>query len=399
MKILCLTDVAWPDFTGGITKCIVPEIDGLVDLNHEITVMSRWLDHSYPKCEKRDGYEVIRYFSPSKKTIFRFLYPIFTILWMPIILKQITAQSSGKFDIAYVHNAFQGFSLTLFFNKIPCMYSYHASCYKEIGIDSDRGKYGLLTIFVNVARKVVFLIERRALIKSTKIIVDSEFMKEDLLKLYPEVDRGKVITLSLCIDTEKFYSSKNRVELRNKLGIPTDRIVLLTIRRLVARMGIENLLTSVSKIIEIFPEVILIIGGSGYLKESIEKTIKELTLESNVILTGFIDEELLPEYYTAADMFVLPTLEYEGFGLVTIESYSCGTPVAATPIGANRENVDSKFLFRDNTSDAIADGIIALLSKGLRDEDRQYNRSMCIEKFGKQKICSMLEKVLQESII
>src|SRR5207249_11624167 len=52
---------------------------------------------------------------------------------------------------------------------------------------------------------------------------------------------------------------------------------------------------------------------------------------------GFIPDETLPSYYHAADVFVLPTRELEGFGLVTVEALACGTPVLGTPVGATPE--------------------------------------------------------------
>jgi glycosyltransferase involved in cell wall biosynthesis len=65
----------------------------------------------------------------------------------------------------------------------------------------------------------------------------------------------------------------------------------------------------------------------------------------------------LPEYYQAADIFVLPTVELEGFGLVTLEALASGTPVLGTPVGGTQEilsRFDDRFLFQDTRHESIS---------------------------------------------
>ena len=72
-----------------------------------------------------------------------------------------------------------------------------------------------------------------------------------------------------------------------------------------------------------------------------------------------------------SDFFILPTRDLEGFGLVTPESMSCGTPVLGTPVGATREilsKFNREFLFDDTTPSAMACGIQAAVKNYLEDE-------------------------------
>ena len=90
-------------------------------------------------------------------------------------------------------------------------------------------------------------------------------------------------------------------------------------------MGLENLIIAMQSVVEKFPNVFLIIGGDGPLKRNLIKITRLLELQNHIQFTGFINEDKLPMYYRLADLFVLPTEELEGFGLVTVESMIGGS--------------------------------------------------------------------------
>ena len=67
------------------------------------------------------------------------------------------------------------------------------------------------------------------------------------------------------------------------------------------------------------------------------------------------------KFNRAADVFILPTLELEGFGLVTLEALASGTPVLGTPVGGTKEilgKLDSSYLFKDTTPESMSTLII-----------------------------------------
>lgn len=101
---------------------------------------------------------------------------------------------------------------------------------------------------------------------------------------------------------------------RKELDLPLDYPILFTVRRLVARMGLENLIVAMKQVVKQIPEVLLLIGGKGYLEDSLHAMVRELNLESNIKFLGFIPDEKLPKYYQAANLFILPTMALEGFG-------------------------------------------------------------------------------------
>jgi SAM-dependent methyltransferase len=101
----------------------------------------------------------------------------------------------------------------------------------------------------------------------------------------------------------------------------------------------------------------LLIGGSGSLRTELEALAAALGVAAHVRFLGFVPDADLPLYYQAADCFVLPTRELEGFGLVTVEALACGTPVLGTPVGATPElldPLDPALVFPAATAEAMA---------------------------------------------
>ena len=102
-------------------------------------------------------------------------------------------------------------------------------------------------------------------------------------------------------------------------------------------MGIENLLRAVAELAGEEPGLHLYVVGQGSLRGPLEQQTAALQLGDRVHFTGRMADKLLPLCYQAADAFVLPTEQLEGFGLVTVEALASGCPVVATPVGATPE--------------------------------------------------------------
>jgi glycosyltransferase involved in cell wall biosynthesis len=152
-----------------------------------------------------------------------------------------------------------------------------------------------------------------------------------------------------------------RRQLRERLGIPVDAFVAFTVRRLFYRNGLDTLLDATTRLRNL-ERLHVVIGGSGPERAEIEARIAAEGL-TNVRLTGFIAEADLPDYYRAADVFVLPTRTAEGFGLVIMEAAATGIPSIATDSGAPREIVDdgvTGILVPPGAPDALAAAIEGL---------------------------------------
>lgn len=121
------------------------------------------------------------------------------------------------------------------------------------------------------------------------------------------------------------------------MNIPPKKMILFTVRNLVPRMGLKNLIYAIKEVVKVTPDIYLVLGGDGPLKKDLIALTKQLGLEGLIRFVGFIPEGELPDYYRMGDIFILPTVELEGFGLVTLEALASGVPVLGTPVGGTVE--------------------------------------------------------------
>ncbi|MFN9942722.1 MAG: glycosyltransferase, partial [bacterium] len=95
-------------------------------------------------------------------------------------------------------------------------------------------------------------------------------------------------------------------------------------------MGVDVLVAAVDQLFRNSPgrygDLLVLIGGTGPLREELEQQINERKLEDYVQLLGFVPDEKLSTAYRAANTSIVPTQALEGFGLVMLESMAAGTP-------------------------------------------------------------------------
>ena len=169
------------------------------------------------------------------------------------------------------------------------------------------------------------------------LVAISEFTADYLRRLAP----GRVVeVMHLGADIERFspVDRAGRDAIRRRLGLPEHAFIALTVRRLFYRNGLDTLLDAATRLRD-HGDVHVVIGGSGPERSEIEAGIRRNGL-TNVHVVGFIPDADLPDYYRAADVFVLPTRTAEGFGLVLMEAAASGVASIATNSGAPREIVD-----------------------------------------------------------
>ena len=106
--------------------------------------------------------------------------------------------------------------------------------------------------------------------------------------------------------------------------------IVFSLGRLVAYKGYHFLVAAARYLSD---DYVVLIGGTGHLKDQLQQEIETDGLQEKVRLLGHLSDEELPAYYGACDVFCLSSIQKtEAFGIVQIEAMSCGKPVVATNI-------------------------------------------------------------------
>lgn len=274
-------------------------------------------------------------------------------------------------DLASAHFAPYAFAILRSIGHLPFVVHFHGPWGAESRMEGDA------RLLVAAKR----WIEKRVYGRADRLIVLSSSFRDVLVRDYG-VDADRVSIVPGGADVDRFAGAPGRTEARQKLGWPSDRPIVLSVRRLVRRVGLENLVDAVAIIRQSVPEVLVLIAGRGPLEAELTARIDDSGLGSNARLIGFVPEEDLPAAYSAADLTVVPTVDLEGFGLIAAESLAAGTPAIVTPVGGLPEVVRDlapALVCDSSTPGALADRIASLILNRVRaptrQECRQYARA------------------------
>jgi D-inositol-3-phosphate glycosyltransferase len=209
--------------------------------------------------------------------------------------------------------------------------------------------------------------ETRIVSAADRIVAANVVERAELLRDYA-AHASRIATIPCGVDTDLFTPA-DRAEARRRLGLD-GRPVLLWVGRIAPIKGLDTLLDAVARLAEGGQDMrLLVVGGdadeptSGH-ETSLRQRIPRLGLEQSVRFVGPQPQSVLPLYYAASDVTVLPSY-YESFGMVALEAMACGSPVIASRVGGLvttvRDGVTG-FLVPDGDVGALAERIETLVA-------------------------------------
>jgi glycosyltransferase involved in cell wall biosynthesis len=277
------------------------------------------------------------------------------------------------YDVINLHFAMNALPLIPFIkHRTPRVIHFHGPWAAESRAEGG----GTLSVSIKA------MLERFIYHRADRFIVLSTAFKE-ILAGYG-VERSNIFTIPMGIDCDFFVPAKDRRAVRAELGWPVDATVFFTARRLVQRVGLQELLLAAQLLRETQPHFVLKIAGKGPLAAELQERIVALGLAGCVELLGFVSEDNLRRAYAAADVTLLPSQSLEGFGTIISESLACGTPVIVTPVGGMPEAVaplSADLITRSATPEHIAERMDAVLRGTLTLPDHDACRTYAIERF------------------
>jgi glycosyltransferase involved in cell wall biosynthesis/SAM-dependent methyltransferase len=333
---------------------------------HRVRVLSRAPADNAAATIERDGVQ-ITHFSCDRRSSLRFLLSA----WRGALRAATRLLDQEPVDLLHFHQPLSAFGVlrSRRTKNLPCLYSFYSPAPLEYLSRRGMTAHHLSGLPGRAAQAFLWGMERSCLRRATRIHVLSSFSASQLWQLYA-IPSDRIEKIPGGVDLRRFHPARDREILQRNLGLPSQPPLLLTVRNLEARMGLDNLIRAIALLRQSTPDVQLLIGGDGSQRAALERLAGRLDLQTHVRFLGYLPDTDLPKYYQAADIFVLPTRELEGFGLITVEALACGTPVIGTPVGAIPEvlgPLDPSLLFKDHSPEAMADGLRALLDRRRQD--------------------------------
>jgi len=136
-----------------------------------------------------------------------------------------------------------------------------------------------------------------------------------------------------------FQREKSKLEARRLLQWPAEAKFLFSVRRLGPRYGLDVAIKAAAPLLRSRPDLYYAIAGDGQWATYLRELARSLGVAGKVLFLGRVRDDLLQRCYEAADLFLLPTVSLECFGLIVLESYAFGLPVLGTDVGAIPELV------------------------------------------------------------
>ena len=259
----------------------------------------------------------------------------------------------NHYDLVVSHFALYTAPIVRLLGKYPLVMHFHGPWALEGQVEGGRAWV------IALKKKVEKITYRRA----SQFIVLSQAFEQVLHEQYA-IPKDKIHVIPAGVDVQRFQLAATPSQARAKLGWSVDRPVIFAARRLAKRMGLENLIDAMKIVHQRHPEAMLYIAGKGAERVALQQKIVEHGLSGCVELLGFISDEDLLLAYRAANFSVVPTVAYEGFGLIVIESLAMGTPVMGTPVDAIPEilrPLSEQTLFESSAAADLAAGMAEVL--------------------------------------
>ncbi len=184
---------------------------------------------------------------------------------------------------------------------------------------------------------------KRRLIRCTLSPLVNQFVAvsrelRDWVRTANGIRAGKIQVIYNGVDVNKFCGTHNKPAAKEEAGLDSTDFVFGTIGRLDPVKNQALLIKALPSLLRHFPNVKLIIVGTGACVQQLEDLIRQFDLSESTILVGESDD--IPSLLKSLDVFVLPSIS-EGISNTILEAMACGLPVIATDVGGNGELVVS----------------------------------------------------------
>jgi glycosyltransferase involved in cell wall biosynthesis len=369
MTRLCIITHSYPRFDGDWRSNFIESLARAYARNGvDVTVFVPYaVNFNRPKIDS-DGVKIINYrympvtslhtvgYGHSMKSDMK-INP-FDLLLMPFlmlvgIIKLALLLRKDKFDLIQAHWAVPNtlmavFARALAFSKVKILTSFPGS---DVTVITRLGWLGKLCA--------------KIIAKSDYLSCNSSDLRDDLVQA--GLDNNIIDSVIYGVDEKEiFFSAEERRQLRSELAVSKDDTVLLMIGRFVPKKGFSTAFESLKYIAGHRKNFKLVVVGNGALRNEYDEILRRDHTESFVTFIGEIPVQDLRKYYSACDLFLMPSrrLPSDGLNVVVVEAMACGRAIVASRVGGNDlvvfDGVNG-YLHDENNPQQLAELVIKLL--------------------------------------
>ncbi len=329
MNYLVAVDLWFSDLPGGAARVARDVACLLRDRGHHVAALCirGGGGADAPEVDSEDGILIIRYHKPALPG------------WHPGVIRRNAAAAADavrrhladrRWDVVHIHTHFTGAGVMEALGTGPrYIMTVHSPIVLEQRVNwAGQGWLGRLKLAFGLG--MLRRLEAGLLHRCAAIHALSEYTRGHL-EAFHGVGRRVCVIPYWC--RPELRRTHSRSEARRLLGWPADETILLTVRQLRERYGIDVALEALAPALR-RGRCRFIVGGQGPLEPHLRARAAALGVAGQVSFAGRLSDDQLKLAYEAADLFVLPTRALECFGLIVIEAMAFGCPVIATDAGA-----------------------------------------------------------------
>lgn len=197
---------------------------------------------------------------------------------------------------------------------------------------------------------------------ASAVVTDSASTRDDVVQMLG-VPQEQVHVVYPAADADYCPRTQDACStFRATKGLPQGYV--LYVGTLEPRKNVDVLIRAFGKVVreERLPHSLVLVGGKGWMTQSIQDAIAEAGISDRLIMPGYVPRADLPLWYSGADLFVYPST-YEGFGYPVLEAMSSGTPVITSNTSSLPEIArDAGVLVPPRQEGQLAAAIASILS-------------------------------------
>ena len=349
---------------------LAPWTRGIKERNKDYLLKVSYFKYIYPKFFHLLGYSNTLERGSKLKW---FVYPLFPFYFIFASINLFRSIKCERIDVVNAHFLIPNGLIAVIVGKIL----------KKPVFISSHGTDIYLGIKNRYIKKISLFVSRH----SRAIIVPSPDFTKQLTLISKDIE-GKIKMIPHGVDPQIFKPSQRGTSIKKQIGLEEKDLVLLAVGRLIEEKGFIYLLQSMPEVIREIPNTKLLIIGDGLIRKGLEGETRKLNLLNNIIFLGEVRRDVLPNYFSVADLMVVPSVKLkggksDGLPTVVLEGMASGLPIIATRIGGIplvlKDNVNG-CLIKEKDSDELAGKIIYLLSDNTLRQRLGLNNRKKVEK-------------------